>query len=229
MRWIGGRHAGASNPAELAAQATGTLEGGRAAALLSAVALAFSGYSLWDTSLKSAEVHVFVPPVIQYSSPYQNTNFEVFAIPVTMTNDGARTGTVLAMELAVTDPRTKQTKRFYAADFGRWTMEKTRSGAYEPFAPLSLAGRTSRTEQVLFYPRGEEEKPNELVRELGAYTFDLTLDIAEEGDETSKAKGPDVHVTFDRELKFYDARSFQNGTIPMYAADWRSTTNAGKP
>ena len=143
---------------ELAAQATGNLEGGRAAALLSAVALAFSGYSLWDTSLKSAEVNVFVPPVIQYSSPYQNSNFEVFAIPVTMTNDGARTGTVLAMELAVTDPRTKQTKRFYAADFGRWTMEKTRAGAYEPFAPLSLAGphQPHRAGAVLSARRGRE-------------------------------------------------------------------------
>jgi hypothetical protein len=229
MRWIGGRHTGASDPAELAAQATGALEGGRAAAVLSAAALAFSGYSLWETSLKSADVHVFVPPVIQFSSPYQNSNFEVFAIPVTMTNEGARTGTVLAMELAVTDPRTKQTKRFYAADFGRWTMEKTRSGAYEPFAPISLAGNTSRTEQVLFYPRGEEEKPNELVRELGAYNFELSLDVAEEGDQTTKSKGPDVQVKFDRDLKFYDARSFQNGTIPMYAADWRSTTNGATP
>ena len=226
---LGGRHAGTSDPAELATQATGTLEGGRAAALLSAVALAFSGYSLWDTSLKSAEVQVFVPPVVQYAAPYQNSNFEVFAIPVTLTNEGARTGTVLAIELAVTDPRTNQTKRFYAADFGRWTMEKTRSGAYEPFAPLSMAGRTSRTEQVLFYPRGEEEKPNELVRQLGPYSFKLTLDIAEEGNGVNKTSDADVSVTFDRELKFYDARSFENGTIPMYAADWRSTTNAAKP
>ena len=195
------------------------------AAVLSAVALAFSGYSLWDTSLKSAEVQIFVPPVVQYAAPYQNSNFEVFAIPVTLTNEGARTGTVLAMELAVTDPRTNQTKRFYAADFGRWTMEKTRSGAYEPFAPLSLAGRTSRTEQVLFYPRGEEEKPNELVRVLGPYSFKLTLDIAEEGGDGNKSSGADVSVSFDRELKFYDARSFENGTLPLYAKDWRSSSN----
>lgn len=229
MMGLRGRNAGPNDPAELATQATGALEGGRAAALLSAVALAFSGYSLWDTSLKSAELHVFVPPVIQYASPYQNSNFEVLAIPVTMTNEGARTGTVLAMELAVTDPRTNQTKRFYAADFGRWTMEKTRSGAYEPFAPISLAGRSSRTEQVLFYPRGEEEKPNELVRELGPYAFKLTLDLAEEGGEGNKGGGGGVSVSFERDLKFYDARSFQNGTIPMYAKDWRSTTNAATP
>ncbi len=182
MSSIGDGMQGTSDPAELAAQATGTLEGGRAAALLSAVALAFSGYSLWDTSLKSAEVQVFVPPVVQYASPYQNSNFEVFAIPVTLTNEGARTGTVLAMELAVTDPRTNQTKRFYAADFGRWTMEKTRAGAYEPFAPLSLAGRTSRTEQVLFYPRGEEgETQRAGASSSGPARSGLTLDIAEEG------------------------------------------------
>jgi len=83
---------------------------------------------------------VFVPPAIQYSAPYQNSNFEVIAVPLTLTNEGARTATVLAMELSVTDPRTKQTKHFYAANFGRWTMERTRTGAYEPFAPISLGG-----------------------------------------------------------------------------------------
>ena len=180
MGWLGGRGS-INNPAEIATQGLVGLEGGRFAAILSAVALAFSGYSLWETSLREADVRIFVPPVIQYTSPYQNSNFEAIAVPVTLTNEGARTATVLSMELAVTDPKTNATKRFYAADFGRWTMEKTRSGAYDPFAPISLAGRTSRTEQVLFYTRGEEEKPEQLIRETGPYNFKLTLEQAEEG------------------------------------------------
>jgi hypothetical protein len=122
------------DPVEIAAHGLGGFEGGKLAAILSLFALVMSGYSLWETSLKQAEVQVFVPPVIQYAAPYQNSNFEVIAVPVTLTNEGARTATMLSMELAVTDPRTKQTKRFYAADFGRWTMERTRTGAYEPFA-----------------------------------------------------------------------------------------------
>ena len=194
------------------------MEGGKIAAALSLVALAFSGYSLWETSLKQADVQVFVPPVIQYSAPYQNSNFEVIAVPVTLANEGARTATVLSMELAVTDPRKKVTKLFYAADFGRWSMERTRARTYEPFAPLSLAGRSSRTESVLFYTRGEEQQPNEIIREVGEYSFKLTLDVAEDGQKPS--------VSFDRWLLHYDARAFNEGTLPMYSADWSAASNA---
>jgi hypothetical protein len=224
MGWLGGR-SGIGDPAEISTQALSGSAGGALAAVLSAVALAFSGYSLWETSLRQADVRVFVPAVIQYTAPYQNSNFEAVAVPVTLTNEGARTATVLSMELAVTDPKTKATKHFYAADFGRWTMEKTRSGAYEPFAPISLAGRTSRTEQVLFYTRGEEEKPEQIIREPGPYKFKLTLEQAEEEGGLKLLGTGAPSVTFDRELRFYDARAFQNGTLPLYAKDWRSSSN----
>jgi hypothetical protein len=195
-----------------------SLEGSKLAAVLSAVALAISGYSLWETSLKQADVRVFVPPVIQFSSPYQNSNFEVIAVPVTLTNEGARTATVLSMELAATDPRAKVTKRFYAANFGRWTMERARSGSYEPFAPVSLAGRTSRTESVLFDTRGEDQKPDQLIRDPGSYNFSLVLNVAE-----SDAKPV---VSFDRALVNYDARAFSDGTLPLYSENWSSASNA---
>lgn len=202
---------------ETATQGLSAVEGGKFAAVLSAIALVFSGYSLWETSLKQADVQIFVPPVIQYASPYQNSNFEVIAVPVTLTNEGARTATILSMQLAVTDPRTKQTKHFYAADFGRWTMERTRSGAYEPFAPLSLAGRTSRTEQVLFYTRGDDQKPNQLIEAVGPYNFELTFAVAESQEKPT--------IKFDRSLTFYDARAFNERTLPMYSADWQSSSN----
>lgn len=203
---------------ENATQGIAALEGGKFAAVLSAIALVFSGYSLWETSLRQADVQIFVPPVIQYASPYQNSNFEVIAVPVTLTNEGARTATILSMQLAVTDPRTQQTKHFYAADFGRWTMERTRTGAYEPFAPLSLAGRSSRTEQVLFYTRGDDQKPDQLIEKVGPYHFELVFDVAESADKPK--------VAFDRSLLFYDARAFQERTLPMYSADWQSSSNA---
>jgi hypothetical protein len=209
---------GAGHPAEIATQGLGGLEGGKLAAVLSLFALLMSAYSLWETSLKQADVKIFVPPVIQYAAPYQNSNFEMIAVPVTLTNEGARTATVLSMELAVTDPRTKRTKRFYAADFGRWTMERTRTGAYEPFAPLSLAGRSSRTESVLFYTRGDDQKPAQLIEAVGPYNFELIFDVAE-----SRSKPT---VKFDRSLFYYDARAFTERTLPMYSADWQSSSNA---
>jgi hypothetical protein len=212
--------------------ATRARGGGRTAAIISAVALALSVYSLWESSLKQADLRVFVPPVLQYSAPYQNSNFEMIAIPVTLANEGAQTGTVLSMELAVTDPRTNLTKSFYSADFGRWTMERTRSGAYQPFAPISLAGRASRTESVLLYTRGEQEKPDQLIRETGPYRFTLRLEEATSGGaglvDRLWHRQPN-QLTFERELRSYDARAFNNGTLPMYAKDWRSTmSEAGK-
>ena len=203
--------------------------GDRITALVSIAALLFSAYSLWDTSLKWPDVRVFVPPVIHYSAPYQNSNFEMIAVPVTLTNEGARTGTVLSINLDVTDPKTGEVKRFYAADIGRWSMERTRTMAYQSFAPLSLAGRTSRTEPILFYTRGEEEKPPQLINAAGDYRFKLTLDVAEVDDLGWFDRlwpSPAPSVTFERTLRSYDARAFNIGTLPMYAKDWQASTNA---
>lgn len=59
-----GKRNGNVDAAETAAHGISAMEGGGIAAVLSAVALIFSAYSLWETSLKEADVRVFVPPVI---------------------------------------------------------------------------------------------------------------------------------------------------------------------
>lgn len=201
--------------------------GGRLTAAVSAIALLFSGYSLYDSSLKAPSLQVFVPPVIQYSSPYQNNNFEVFAVPVTILNDGGRTGTVLSMELEVSKAGSTETKRFYAADLGRWTMEKARAYAFDPFAPIALSGKDSRTMTVLFYPTTPTEKPEQLATEPGRFNFRLILDEAKpEGwfDKWTRAKP--VEANFQMELRYFDARAFQNGTLPMYSTTGNATNSA---
>ncbi len=168
------QHIGAvETPSQIAIESAGHDRGGRVTAAVSALALLFSGYSLWDSTLKGPDIKVFVPPVIQYASPYNNTNFEVIAVPVTFVNEGGRAGTVLSIELEASNPKTKAVKRFYSADFGRWTMDKTRANGYEPFAPISLAGKASRTETVLFYTKGPDEKPEQLIVEPGVYQFKM--------------------------------------------------------
>lgn len=197
--------------------------GDRITVAVSALALIFSGYSLWDGTLKSAAIQAFVPPVIQYSSPYNNSNFEMFAIPVTLTNDGGRTGTVLSMLLEATNIKTNETKRFYAADFGRWTMEKTRAGAYAPFAPISLAGKDSRTETVLFYTLSPDEKPEQLVTEPGKFRFKVILDEATTGGWPGIGlSAAPTSVSFESELRYFDARAFQNSTLPLYRIDGKA-------
>jgi len=191
--------------------------------VFSAVALLFSAYSLWESRLKQSDLRVFVPAVIEYSAPYQNNNFEAIIIPVTISNEGARTGTVLSLELDVTDPKTNLTKRFYAANFGRWTMERTRSGAYQPFAPIALAGYSSRTETVQFYTRGEEEQPPQIIRETQPYRFTMTLrDVAD--DRRAPAT-----ISFERELRHYDARAFTNATLWLYPKDWHTARKVAAP
>ena len=194
----------------------------------SATALLFSAFSLWESRLKSSDLRVFVPPVIQYSAPEQNSNFEVVAIPVTIANEGARAGTVLSLELVVSDPTANETKRFYAADFGRWTMERARSGAFQPFAPIVLTGYSSRTETLLFYTRGDDEQPPQIIRATQPYRFTLTLEEAVAADyglfDRLLRRTP-TSISFERELRHYDARAFNTGTLPLFAKDWRSSVS----
>jgi len=121
-------------------------EGGGTAAITavaSALALLFSAYSLYETSVRRADLRAFVPPVIAYSQP-NNNSFEVFEIPVTVMNIGARAGTVLSMDLEVENPRTKTRRKFYSSDFGRWTTDNARSGtAFRAYAPISVPGKAS--------------------------------------------------------------------------------------
>ena len=74
--------------------------GGLHATILSAFALVLSAFSLYEASFKTADLEIFIPPVIQYARD-GGGDTELFVVPITVTNSGARTGTVLSMELAV--------------------------------------------------------------------------------------------------------------------------------
>jgi hypothetical protein len=197
--------------------------------IVSAIALLFSGYSLWETSLKRSELKVYVAPVIRYASPYQNTNFEVFAVPVTITNAGARTGTIMSMSLEVKDPANNLSKRFYSADFGQWGIEKSRTGDFRPFAPIPLPGRNSYSEIILFHAR-TEEKVMQIVQAAGTFQFTLKLDAA-----LSESFGfldrmwskPPEPVSFEMVLPNLDHRAFTSGsgTVALHQKDWQSSVS----
>jgi hypothetical protein len=195
--------------------------------IVSAIALLFSGYSLWETSLKRSDLKVFVAPVIRYASPYQNTNFEVFAVPVTIMNAGARTGTIMSMSLDVTDPANKLSKRFYSADFGQWSIEKSRTGDFRPFAPIPLPGRSSYSEVILFNAR-IEEKVMQIVQAAGRFQFTISLDAALSENfgflDRIWSKPPEP-LTFEMELPELDHRAFTSGsgTVALHQKDWQST------
>src|SRR5580704_8910073 len=196
--------------------------------IAAAVALLFSAYNLWQASLRPSSLRVFVPPVINYASPFQNSNFEAFAIPITITNEGARTGTVLSMTLTVTDPAKNISKRFYSADFGQWTNAKFNGGDFRPFAPISIPGRTSHTDTVQFYAR-TDETVMQIVQEAGRFQFTITLDAPVNEDLgivdrlLNKTTQP---LAFEMVLPELDHRAFTSGagTVALHQKEWQSST-----
>lgn len=172
--------------------------GGLQATILSAVALVLSAFSLYESSFKTAELEIFVPPVIHYARD-NDGNVELFAIPITVTNSGARTGTVLSMQLTVEDLKSHKTKRYYGAFLGEHQVDPTATS--RSFAPLSIAGRETFTDTVRFYPVGNPLP--KLVEDAGDFRFTVTLLTAQPANPDlidrylARAPGP---VVFERTL-----------------------------
>lgn len=199
-------------------------EGGVLTAVASAVALLFSSYSVYETSVRRPDLRLFVPPTIHYSDPYQNDNFEIFVVPVTVANVGARSGAVLALDLEVKNPRTGQSKMFYAAEFGRWTMANAQSGNFEHFAPLAIPGKASVTASVIFYSRLDEAVMQIADGKKGEYQLTLSAAVAEPEDLGPIDKlwaGPPEPLTFTMVMPEVDHRYFENGTLMLYNPSWK--------
>lgn len=186
------------------------------------VALIFSSYSFYETVWKAEDLRLFVPPVIEFSDP-ANGPFDVFVITLALANTGARAGVALSIDLDVTNPRTGDVKRYYAAGFGSWRAAS--QGQSEPFAPISVAGRTQETRQILFYPRAEETIDRHVETEAGSYGFRLTLNAASidrlPASVFGERDGP-VTLEFEMQVDGLDYRRFnEGGTISFRRADYR--------
>ena len=147
--------------------------GGLHATILSAFALVLSAFSLYEASFKTAELEIFIPPVIQYGRD-GGGDTELFVVPITVTNSGARTGTVLSMELSVEDLKSKRVKRYYSAFLGEHQIDP--DAPNRSFAPLSIAGKRTFSDTVRFYPVGNPLP--KLAEEAGDYRFTLSLVMA---------------------------------------------------
>ena len=198
---------------------------GFSAEVFSGVAVAVSGYSLWHTSFRQADLKVFVPPLIRYASPYQNTIFEVFEIPLTVINNGAQTGTILSFDLEVTNPRTGGAKHFYSAGLGPWSLAKARGENLEPFTPISLGGRASQSQTLLFEPRSNSTI-RQIVDVAGSYEFALTLLTAKQDGLSLLGKRKPVPMAFEMVLPFIDHRAFTSGSgsLPLNHPEWQATS-----
>lgn len=150
------------------------------AILASAMALVFSGLSLYETVIKQAHLHLFVPDTAIYTRDPAGS-FEVFALPVTVSNSGARDGVILSMKLQVRNSasgasQTLESSYFAGPDYFSTKEDLTNNvrRPKTPFAPLSIAGRGSFTGTILFYGRKYQEQA--VVSGQGRYELVLTAE-----------------------------------------------------
>jgi hypothetical protein len=196
--------------------------GGLFATIVSGVALLFSGLSYYETSLKSANLAVYVPPMIHYA---RDGDSDVFNVPITIANDGAQSGTVLNMELHVQNLREKsnrKTARYHSAFLGEYPREKETPN--RSFAPLSIQGHGTFTETVRFYPM-DEPLPF-LVDEKGDYRFTLYVQTAKPespGFIDAALRVDPKPLTFELHLPYmaFQHLAFRNGTLAMYNKSWK--------
>ncbi len=210
-------HSGGIGPHEAVEHGS---HGGVFATVLSAIALFFSGLSYYESSMKSADLAVYVPPMIHYA----RDGGDVFNVPLTIANDGARTGTVLAMVLDVENLQPgaeRKTARFHSTFLGDYPRdEKT---PLRSFAPLSIAGHGTVTETVRFYNMGEQLPM--VVDDKGDFRFTLTLTTAQSGGGLldSLLRTEPKPLTFNLNLPYLAVQhlAFRNGTISMFNKDWK--------
>jgi len=154
--------------------------GNTIAILASALALAFSGISLYQTVIKQSRLSMFVPDTISYTRDPEGS-FEVFAVPLTVSNSGARDGIVSSVKLEVRNSasgvrQTLEASYFAGSDYFSAKEDPSNNvrRSKTPFAPLSVAGRGSFTGTVLFYARQYEKES--VVSGQGRYELQLTAE-----------------------------------------------------
>lgn len=103
----------------------------RLTTLVSIIALLFSGYSFYETVLKEASLRLYQPPLIHM---FRQGFRDVLAIPITISNDGARRGTVLSFDLEVKHLKTGKTVKFQNLHFGA-----SPKGDVKLFNPITVA------------------------------------------------------------------------------------------
>jgi hypothetical protein len=199
--------------------------GGWFATAFSAVAVGLSCVSVYVSTLQAPSLEVHVPPTIHYGRD-SGGDVEVFAIPVTVANSGARTATVVSMELEVENLATKATKRFFSVFLGEHPRDA--ASLNRQFAPQSIPGRAIFTETVRFYPAGDALP--RLVADKGEYAFRLKLNVAAPARPSFldwlQGRIQPAPIAFQMTLPWYSDQTvgMRRGVIIMHAKDWLPTT-----
>lgn len=179
--------------------------------------------------MQGPDLEIYVPPTIHYARD-GGGDVELFAIPLTIVNDGARTGTVLSIELEVENPKENKTKRYYSAFLGEHPRDA--NALNRQFAPLSIPGRGVFAETVRFYPAGNPFP--KLIEEQGEYQFRLKLNTATPLEpsilDRLAGRTEPAPISFQMTLPWISEQQLgmRRATIAMHAKDWKPTVSASR-
>jgi hypothetical protein len=202
------------------------------ATVISATAFVFSGISFYMSALQQADLEIHVPPVLQYARD-GGGEVDVFALPVTIANNGANTGAVLALELVVEnlkDGSEPKSKTFYSAFMGEHPRDAAASN--KTFAAIAIPGRGTFSETVRFYPRGNPLP--KVVQDAGDYRFTLRAIVAAPSQpgvlDRILGNAAPKPLVFTRTLPDVSEQhlNFRRGTVMMHDKDWKPMSSGGQ-
>jgi hypothetical protein len=142
----------------------------RSALLIAIVSLLLSAWSLFETALRQPKFTTYASGNWRYARG-SAANEEIFIVPLTIDNHGARPGAILRMEMIVAKPGGGE-RRFVST--GMVLNEKDRG----LFAPISVQGRSSYTASIVFSsqaPADRTQPQRMLIDAAGSYTARLSF------------------------------------------------------
>jgi hypothetical protein len=188
------------------------LESGRWAVLISFIALVFSGISLYETILKQPQPALHLGGIMHYGRDPVGGG-DVFALPVTIANLGARDAVITTLDLRIANA--KATASFASAYVGSNPAKEN-----QPFTPLAIPGRNAYTGIVLFYPNDLTNGAGKaLVDGKERYRFCLSVRTEVERSYPlldALLGSASAAVSFEAELLWFSTSELSSGrTIPM--------------
>lgn len=202
--------------------------------LFSVIAVIMSGFSLYQTVIKQAHLHLFVPETISYTRDADGS-FEVLVVPVTIANSGARDGLVSSLTLKVRNTDTNRERTFHAtyiADQGYFSTAPVTDGntvRAKPrpkfaFAPIVVSGRSGYSGTLIFYPRSYSA--DRVVPKEGAFEFELSAEmkVVEKLDVLDQAFGHTLEpVSFKAQLpkvsRYFEGQMMTGKFVRLFVAD----------
>ncbi len=168
--------------------------------MISFIALIMSGLSLYESTLKRAQPAIHVGGVIQYAQDTLEPA-DVFIVPVTITNSGARDLVIVELQLRVA--RADWAEPVWTEMTGLYNGTNPRRES-TLFTPVSVPGGGAQTANILFYRDSSVGgAPGAIVSGNNEFRFCLSGRLAASEDFEIFGTPAAPHILFEAETRTF--------------------------